>query len=184
MRKIVYSINVSIDGCCDHTKMVPTEGMLEFFADLLLQADMLVYGRITYQLMVPYWPDVAKNGSPSKAELNFARAFDTTKKLVFSRTMRSVDDKNSLIARGDLEAEILKLKKEVGKDILVGGVDLPSQLTALGLIDEYLFVINPVIAGKGRRLFEDLSLPEKLGLTLVRTESLESGHVALRYVRP
>ena len=183
MRKLVYAINLSIDGCLDHTKMLPNEEMLEFFTQLTRDAGLLVYGRITYQLMVPYWPDVAKDHSSSKAEKDFADAFDSIDKVVFSKSLGHVKDKMTRVVRTDLKDEILKLKQESGKDILVGGVDLPSQLIALGLVDEFLFVVNPIIAGGGRRLLEGIHLPEKLQLTLVDSNILKSGHVALRYVK-
>jgi dihydrofolate reductase len=142
-----------------------------------------VLGRKTYQLMVPYWPDVLKNQSESKADTEFARAFDTTNKIVFSRSLDSVEDRNTRIVRGNLRDEILKLKQEQGKDILVGGVDIPSQLIELGLVDEYRFVVGPIVAGEGRRLLQGVSLPEKLQLKLVESKIFKSGSVALRYLK-
>ena len=133
--------------------------------------------------MVPFWPDVAKNLSSSKKEKDFADAFDTIDKVVFSKSLDKVEDKRTRIVRTDLKDEILKLKQEPGKDILVGGVDLPSQLIALGLVDEFLFVVNPIIAGGGRRLLEGIHLLENLQLTLVDSNIFKSGHVALRYVK-
>jgi dihydrofolate reductase len=183
MRKLVYAINLSIDGCFDHTKMLSNEEIHDFFAKLIRDAGLLVYGRITYQLMVPFWPDVAKNRSMSKTSLDFADAFDSIDKVVFSKSLDPVEDKRTRVVRTDLKDEILKLKQEPGKDILVGGVDLPSQLIALGLVDEFLFVVNPVIAGGGRRLFEDIPLPKGLQLTLADSNILKSGHVVLRYVK-
>ena len=134
-------------------------------------------------LMVPYWPDIAKSQSETKAENEFAQVFDSKKLVVFSRSLEKVEGENTRIVRGNLQDEILKLKQETGKNIQVGGVDIPSQLIELGLIDEYYFVVNPVIAGKGRRLFEGVSLPEKLRLKLVESKSFTSGHVALHYVK-
>jgi dihydrofolate reductase len=146
-------------------------------------AGVLVYGRTTYQLMVPYWPDIAKSQSETKADIEFAQAFVSKKIVVFSRSLTSAEDGNTRIVRTNLRDEILKLKQEPGKDILVGGVDVPSQLTELGLIDEYRFVIAPIIAGEGRRLFERVSLPEKLKLKLVESKVLKSGSVVLRYLK-
>ena len=125
--------------------------------------------------MVPYWPDVAKNQSETKAENEFARAFDSINKIVFSRSLDSAEDKNTRIVRTNLRDEILKLKQEQGKNILVGGVDIPSQLIELGLVDEYRFVVSPIIAGEGRRLLEGVSLPEKLQLKLVESKIFKSG---------
>ena len=184
MRNLIYTINLTLDGCCDHTKFNPDEGMLEHYTRLLQDVDLLVYGRKTYQLMVPYWPEVAEDESASKADKEFAQAFVSLNKIVFSRSLGSVEDKNTSILRTDLRDEILKLKQEPGKNIVVGGVDIPSQLIKLGLVDEFLFVVFPVIAGGGRRLLEGVSLHDKLQLKLVDSKTFKSGCVALRYRRP
>jgi len=181
MRKVIFGINLTIDGCCDHTKVNANEDIHEYFAQQMREADTLVYGRITWQLMVPYWPDVAKTQSgPTKSINDFALAFDSVRQIVvFSRTLQTVGAKNTRIVHGDLENEIRKLKQEPGKDILVGGVDLPSQLIELDLIDEYCFVIHPVLVGEGRRLLEGINLQEQL--QLVDSKIFKSGCVALRY---
>jgi dihydrofolate reductase len=184
MRNVIYAINITLDGCCDHTKFNPDEETLEYFMRLLRdEAGLLVYGRKTYQLMVPYWPDIAKSQSEAKADIEFARTFVSKKKIVFSRSLASAEDGNTRIARTNLRDEILKLKQEQGKHILVGGVDIPSQLMELGLIDEYRFVVAPIIVGKGSRLFEGVNLPEKRRLKLVESKSFKSGSVALRYLK-
>jgi dihydrofolate reductase len=181
MRKLIFAINTTLDGCVDHTKQFVDEEPLEYSAHLLQDADLLVFGRKTYQLMVPYWPDVLKNPSETKEDREFARAFVSINKLVFSRSLDSAEDGNTRIARTNLRDEILKLKQEQGKNILVGGVDIPSQLIELGLIDEYRFVVGPTLAGAGRRLLEGVSLPEKLQLKLVDSKFFKSGCVALNY---
>ncbi len=184
MRNVIFAINITLDGCCDHTKGIADEELLEHYTQLLRdEAGLLVYGRKTYQLMVPYWPDIAKNQSEAKAENEFARTFDSINKIVFSRTLTSAEDSNTRILRGDLHDEILKLKQEQGKNILVGGVSVPSQLIELGLVDEYRFVVQPIVAGEGRRLLEDVSLREKFQLKLVESKILKSGCVALRYLK-
>lgn len=183
MRNLVYAINISLDGCCDHTKTIGSEEILEFHTQLLREVDLLVFGRKTYQLMVPYWPEVAKNSSETKASIEFARAFDSINKIVFSRSLERAEDRNTRIVRGDLRDEILKLKKEPGKNILAGGVDVPSQLVELGLVDEFLFVVQPIIAGEGRRLLDRVRMAEILHLKLVDTKILKSGCVALRYLK-
>ena len=183
MRNVIYAINVTLDGCCDHTKFNPDEEALEYHTHLLRDFDVLVFGRKTYQLMVPYWPDIAKSQSETKADIEFAQAFVSRKKVVFSRSLDGAEDGNTRIVRTNLRDEILKLKREPGKDILVGGVDIPSQLTELGLIDEYRVVIMPIIAGAGRRLFEGVNLQEKLRLKLVESKVFKSGCVALRYLK-
>jgi len=184
MRNLIYAINVTIDGCCDHTKFNPDEETFEYFMHLLRdEAGLLVYGRKTYQLMVPYWPEVARDQSTTKAEKEFARTFDSLQKIVFSRSLGSAEDRNTRIIRTNLHDEITKLKQEQGKNILVGGVDIPSQLIELGLVDEYRFVVQPILAGEGRRLMEGVSLPEKLQLKLVESKPFKSGCVALRYLK-
>ncbi len=183
MRNLVYMINITLDGCCDHTKMVPDDELFGDSTNLLREIDLLVFGRKTYELMVPYWPDVANDPSATKADKEFADAFVATKKLVFSRSLASVEGTNTKIVRTNLRDEILKLKQQQGKNILVGGVNIPSQLMALDLIDEYHFVVQPIIAGEGTRLLAGISLPEKLQLKLVDSKVLKSGSVALHYVK-
>ena len=156
---------------------------LNISPDLMRDVDLQVFGRKTYELMVPYWPDVAKDQSASKADKEFARAFESTNKLVFSRSLDSAEARNTRIVRTNLRDEILKLKQEQGKNILVGGVDIPSQLIELGLVDEYRFVVTPIIAGEGRRLLEGVSLQERLQLKFVESKIFKSGCVALRYVK-
>ena len=182
MRNLIFAINVTLDGCCDHTKLNPDDEVHEFFTDLMRDVDLFVYGRKTYQLMVPFWPDVAKNHSgPTNAMNEFAQAFDSINKLVFSQSLDTAEEKNTRIVRTNLQDEISKLKQEQGKNILLGGVDIPSQLTELGLVDEYHFVVQPFVVGEGRRLFDSLSLPENLKLKLVESKFFKSGSVALHY---
>jgi dihydrofolate reductase len=183
MRNVIYAINITLDGCCDHTKQIADEETHEYFTHLMRDVDLLVFGRKTYQLMVPYWPDVAKSQSETKAENEFAQAFDSKKLVVFSRSLDSVEDRHTRIVRTNLRDEILKLKQEPGKNILVGGVDIPSQLIELGLIDEFRFVVQPIIAGEGRRLLEGVNLPKKCQLKLVESKIFKSGCVALRYLK-
>jgi dihydrofolate reductase len=183
MRKVIYAINGTLDGYFDHTNGAPDDQVMEYYTNLLRGVDTLVYGRKTYQLMFPYWPDVLKNPADRTVDHEFAREFVSKKMVVFSRTLDGVDEKNTRIVRTNLRDEILKLKQEPGKDILLGGVDIPSQVIALGLVDEYRFMVLPVIAGKGRRLFEGVSLQEKLQLKLVESKIFKSGCVALRYAK-
>lgn len=183
MRKLIFAINTTLDGCVDHTKGFADDETHEYFTDLLREVDLLVYGRITYQLMVPFWPEVAKNQSMTKASNEFAKAFDSINKIVISRTLDSAEDKNTRIVRTNLHDEILRLKQEEGKNILTGGVSIPSQLIELGLVDEYRFVVGPIVAGEGRRLLEGVSLRESLQLKLVESKIFQSGCVALRYLK-
>jgi dihydrofolate reductase len=183
MRNLIFGINITLDGCCDHTNQFADEETHEYWTGTLREADLLVYGRKTYELMVPFWPEVAKTQSMTKALNEFAQVFDSIKRVVFSRSLDSAEDGNTRIVRGNLRDEILKLKQEKGKNILTGGVSLPSQLIELGLVDEYRFVVGPVIAGAGRRLLDGASLPEKLQLKLVESKIFKSGCVALRYLK-
>src|SRR5690349_1669210 len=146
MRNLIFGINMTLDGCVDHTKGIADEELHDFFTGLMRDVDLLVYGRKTYELMVPFWPDVAKNrNAPTEAMNEFAEIFTAIDKVVFSKTLESVEDKNTRIIRGNLKEEILKLKQQPGKNISTGGVELPEQLMELDLIDEFYFVVQPVI---------------------------------------
>jgi dihydrofolate reductase len=180
-RNVIFAINITLDGCCDHTKMIGDEEIHEYFTHLMRDVDLLVFGRKTYQLMVPFWPDVAKKHSMTKATNEFADTFDSINKIVFSQSLDSAEGKNTRIVRTKLQDEILKLKQEQGKNILTGGVAIPSQLIELGLVDEYHFVVQPIVVGEGRRLLEGSSLQERLQLKLVESKIFKSGCVALRY---
>lgn len=184
MRKLIYAINLTLDGCFDHTNMVPDEEVFDYYINLVRDAGAFIYGRKTYELMVPYWPDVAKDKSSTKADVEFAEAFMAIDKMVVvSKTLDKVEGKNTQIIRANLHDEILKLKQQEGKYILTGGVDIPSQLIALGLIDEFRFAIYPIIAGKGKRLMESVNLPELAKLKLVESKVYRSGTVLLRYLK-
>jgi dihydrofolate reductase len=185
MRHLIFAINITADGCCDHTKFSGDDEIHEYFARLLRDVDAVVYGRKTYQLMVPFWPDVARNHSgPTKAFNDFAQAFAAVNKIVvFSRSLDKAEGNNTRIVRTQLQDEIMKLKQEPGRDMATGGVDLPSQLIELGLVDEFRFVVHPTVAGEGRRLLAGISLQEKLQLRLVESQVFKSGCVALRYVK-
>jgi dihydrofolate reductase len=183
MRKLIYTINITIDGCCEHTKVgPPDEETFDYYIQLVRDCGLLIYGRKTYQLMVPYWPDIAKNQNDTKADIEFAEAFVAANKIVFSRSLESVESKNTRLVRTDLREEILKLKQEPGNDIYVGGVNLASQLIALGLVDEYRIIVAPIFGGQGRRLLDGASLQESLRVKLIETRTFKkSGWIALHY---
>ena len=186
MKKVIFAINTTLDGVVDHLKIGPPDQETgEYFIHLTREADTFLYGRKTCQLMVPYWPDVAKNpsGQPT-ARIEFARAFDAVDKIiVFSQSLDSAEGEKTRIVHTGLHDEVVKLKQEQGKNIMTGGVTLASQLAKLGLIDEYHFVVYPIIVGEGRRLFEGISLQEKLGLKLVESKTFKSGCVLLHYLK-
>lgn len=185
MRKLIYAINMSVDGGCDHTNLAPDDEILEYYTRLVRSVDVFLYGRLTYQLMVPYWPDIARDPTgQTKADVDFARAFDSVSKtVVFSRSLAGAEDGKTTMVRANLKDEVLKLKQESGRDILVGGVSLPSQLMELGLIDEFRIVVQPVVVGEGRRLFGGARPPQRLQLKLAESRTFESGWILLRYLK-
>ncbi len=181
MRKVFFAINSTADGFCGHTDMIPDEELHEFFTNVLRNSSVILSGRTTYQLMVPYWPDIARNQSETKAENEFALVYDSLDKVVFSKTLKHVEGKNTRIVSGNAAEELMALKQQPGKDICVGSLSVASQLSERGLIDEYYFVIHPVFAGKGPRLFETVKLKERILLELVDSKILKSGAVFLHY---
>jgi len=178
MRKLIAAINMTLDGFCDHTSGVPDEEIHQHYADLLRSTDTALYGRLTYQLM-EFWRTVLENPTGDKAMDDFALAIDNTPKLVFSRTLKNVDWKSAKLASQDLEKEVLELKQQSGKDILVGSRSLIIQLMKLNLIDEYQLCIHPVVAGAGLPLFENIK--DRTVLKLIKTKTFGGGAVTLYY---
>lgn len=181
MRKLVFGINTSADGFYGHTGMVADDVLHQYFTDLLKTADQILYGRKTYELMVPFWPDVANNKSMSTVSNEFAEVFTGMEKILFSRTITKVDDPNTTVANLPLVETVSKLKKQVGRDICIGSLSIAAQLSQVGLIDEYRFVIHPVLVGSGPRLFGEHSLTNSLFLDLLDTQTFPSGTIALHY---
>ena len=183
MRPLRYSINVTLDGCCDHLAAIPDESLHRHAAENIASADALLFGRVTYEMMEEAWRSDPQTGAlPDWMEdwmKPFARTIDAAKKYVVSSTMNQADWNSELI-RGDLEQAVRKLKQMPGKGLFTGGVTLPQTLAELGLIDEYEFIVHPRVAGRGPTLFAGLSKP--LDLTLVDRKELASGAVARRYV--
>ena len=182
MRPLRYSINVTLDGCCDHRAIVPDEELHRHAAENLGQADALLFGRVTYQMMEAAWRPAARTGArPDWMEPwmePFARTIDAAKKYVVSNTLERVDW-NAELLRGDLAQAVEQLKRGAGKELFVGGVTLPLALAELGLIDDYEFVVHPKIAGHGPTLFAGLS--KHIDLKLVSRRDFRSGAVAMRY---
>ena len=181
MRPLRYSINVTLDGCCDHQVGIPDEELHRHFADELERADALLFGRVTYEMMEAAWRQPATGTWPDwMAEwmIPFARTIDRAKKYVVSSTLDQVDW-NAELVRGDLENAVRELKREPGNGLYVGGVTLPLALAELGLIDEYQFMVHPKLVGHGPALFAGLSKP--LDLKLVGRQEFDSGAVAMRY---
>lgn len=181
MRPLRYSINVTLDGCCDHQAVSPDDEIHRFWAHNLDRADDLLFGRVTYQMMEEAWRRPADGVWPDwmdASEIEFAETIDAKKKHVVSRTLDHVDW-NSELVQGDLGDAIRELKQQPGGAISVGGLTLPLALADLGLIDEYEFVVHPVIAGHGPTLFAGLH--ERLDLRLVGRDEFRSGALLLRY---
>jgi dihydrofolate reductase len=181
MRPLKYSINVTLDGCCDHRAGRTDEELHRYWAESLAQADALLFGRVTYEMMEAAWRPSATGVRPEwMADWMepFARTIDAAKKYVVSSTLDRVDW-NAELVRGDLGTAVEQLKRESGKGLFVGGVKLPQALAELGLIDEYEFVVHPRVAGHGPTLFAGLS--KYVDLKLVSRLEFGSGAVALRY---
>jgi dihydrofolate reductase len=178
MRPLRYSINVTLDGCCDHRAISANEDVHRHAAENLAQADALLFGRVIYEMMEAAWrPRRGTEARPDWME-PFARTIDAAKKYVVSSTLHRVDW-NAELVRGDLGKAVQQLKQEPGKGLLVGGVKLPLALAELGLIDEYELVVQPRLAGHGPTLFAGLS--KYVDLKLVSRLELDSGAVAMRY---
>jgi dihydrofolate reductase len=180
MRPLRYSINVTLDGCCDHRAGIPADEELHRHAvENLDQADALLFGRVTYQMMEAAWRLSTRTVAMPDWTEPFARTIDAAKKYVVSRTLDRVDW-NAELVRGDLGKAVQQLKQEPGKGLFTGGVKLPQALAELGLIDEYEFVVHPRLAGHGPTLFAGLS--KYVDLKLVSRLEFDSGAVAMRYV--
>ena len=178
MRPLRYSINVTLDGCCDHRAFTPDEDLHNHAAENIAQADALVFGRVTYELMEAGWRSPASRKALPDWMEPFAQTIDAAKKYVVSSTLERVDW-NAELVRGDLETAVRQLKQEPGEGLFIGGMQLPLALAELGLIDEYEFVVHPTVAGHGPTLFAGLSKP--LDLKLVSRVEFGSGAVATRY---
>ena len=178
MRPLRYSINVTLDGCCDHREGIADEDIHRHAMENITQADALLFGRVTYQMMEEVWRLATRTVVMPDWTEPFARTIDAAKKYVVSSTLERVDW-NAELVRGDLGAAIQKLKQEPGKGLFTGGVKLPLALAELGLIDEYELVVHPRIAGHGPTLFAGLS--KHVDLKLVGRLEFGSGAVAMRY---
>jgi len=187
MRKLIAAINMTLDGYCDHTAGIPDEEIHQHYTDLLSNADTILYGRITYQLM-EYWRTLLENPRPTgssgrasdeKSMNDFAIAIDKIPKIVFSHTLKNVEWESAKLANRGIEEEVLELKQQSGKDILVGSRSLIIQLLKLNLIDEYQLCIHPVIAGTGLLLFENIK--DRTILKLMKTKTFRGGALMLYY---
>lgn len=178
MAKLIAAMNMTLDGFCDHTAMIADDEIHQHYSDLLRNADAVIYGRITYQLM-EYWKSVVANPTGNKATDEFGEVIDSITKIVYSRTLDKVDWKNTALKRDIVTDEILELKQQASKDILVGSPSLIVALANLKLIDEYQISIQPTIAGTGLVLFKDIN--DRIDLKLTKTKTFGCGAVILCY---
>lgn len=182
MRPLRYAINVTLDGCCHHEAgLAPDEESMRYWTDELAAADALLYGRVTYEMMASAWRRPATGAWPDwmqEWEIPFAETIDRAEKHVVSATLDRVDW-NAELLQGDLEQGVQRLKQEPGRGLLVGGVTLPAALADLSLIDEYVLVVHPIVAGHGPRLLEGLR--ERVPLERIERHDFRSGAVAVRY---
>jgi len=178
MRKLVAAMNMTLDGFCDHTSMIADDEVHRHYTELLRGADLVLYGRKTFQLM-EFWPTLVANPSGNKAMDEFAAVMDAIHKIVYSRTLENVEWKTAELKREIVENEIVGLKQQDGKNILVGSPSLIVQLGNLGLIDEYQLGINPTVAGSGLPLFKNVS--DRIDLRLTNTKTFACGVVIHTY---
>ena len=179
MRKLITSINMTLDGFCDHEAGIVDEELHEKVNELFNEVDTVIFGRVTYQLMEEGWPSVVMNPTGIKSVDEFAVLIDQVQKVVFSHTLKQVSWNNTRLAEGELIEEVKKLKQMPGKNMLAGGPSIIDTLMVAGLIDEYYLWVHPIVLGKGLPLFKNI--PERINLKLINTITLGSGVVILHY---
>ncbi len=181
MRKVIAAINMTLDGFCDHTAGIADDEIHEHYSELLRSAGVVLYGRVTYQLM-EYWPTVVKNPTGNKSIDEFAVIMDNIPKIVFSHTLKTVDWKTARLAKRDLKEEVIELRQSPNggsKDILVGSPSLIIALAQLNLVDEFQLCVHPVVLGSGLPLFKNIN--DSIELKLLKTKTFGSGVVTLYY---
>jgi dihydrofolate reductase len=181
MRKLITAMNVTFDGYCDHTAMIADDEVHEHYNDLLRNAGALLYGRITYQLMESYWPTVVENPTGNKPVDEFAVLIDDIPKIVFSRTLKNVGWKNTLLKKEIIKEDVLELKQQSGKNVFVGSPSLIVALSNLDLVDEYQLSVHPTILGSGLPLFKNIK--NRIDLKLLNTKTFGCGAVTFYYER-
>ena len=182
MRKLIAAINMTLDGFCNHTAGIADDELHQHYNELLSTADTILWGRTTYQLMESSWPTIVKNPTGNKPEDEFAVLIDNISKIVYSRTLKNVDWKNTKLKKEVIKEEILELKQSRNggsKNILVGSPSLIAALTQLDLIDEYQLCVQPIILGRGLPLFKNVK--DRMNLALLKTKPFGSGAVTLYY---
>ena len=179
MRKLIAAMNMTLDGFCDHTSMNADDEIHQHYNDLLSEADTLIYGRTTYQLMESYWPAVVREPTGNKPTDDFAVLIDGISKIVYSRTLNNVDWNNTELKNELLKEEILELKQRIGKNILVGSPSMIVAFSQLGLVDEYQLGLHPTVVGTGLPLFKNIN--DRIDLKLSKTKTFGCGALMLYY---
>ncbi|NLR58117.1 dihydrofolate reductase [Chitinophaga polysaccharea] len=179
MRKVIAAINMTLDGYCDHTKGIVDDEIHQHYTELLRHSGAVLYGRITYQLMESFWPNVVKNPTGNKTIDEFAVAMENIPKITFSHTLENVEWASATLAKRSIGEEVIALKQQPGEDILVGSRSLIITLMNMQLIDEFQLCVHPIIAGKGLSLFANIN--DSIRLHLAKTKTFGSGVVAFYY---
>ena len=179
MRKIFYSINITIDGFADHTAVIADNELHDFFTCYLDTVDLVLLGRTTYEMMASYWPHAREDPKSTKSMIEFADRYNAVQKIVFSNSLKDVNWNNTSLNKKNLIEEVLKLKAMNGKNISAGSLSIASALMVKNLIDEYWILVHPVVLGSGKKLFENIT--NKVALKLIDTKTLGSGAVVLHY---
>lgn len=178
MRKLIWQMNVSLDGFADHTVAIADDELFDFSTRQMEKMDMLLFGSVTYELM-ECWHQTPDDPNATKKMLEFANKFNAMPKVIFSRTLLKTKRENERLVKDNAIEEIKKLKQQSGKDMSIAGLRFPQELVRRGLIDEYLLLLQPVVVGNGKRLFGDLE--DKINFKLIETKAFKSGVVVLRY---
>lgn len=179
MRKLIATMNMTLDGFCDHTAMMADDEIHDHYTTLINHSGLLLYGRTTYQLMESYWPAVVKTPTGNRATDDFAAAIDNASKMVFSRTLQRVDWRNTTLKNELRQEEILELKQQPGRDLLVGSPGLILALARLNLVDEFQLSVQPTVVGAGLPLFKNIT--KRIDLKLLKTKTFGCGAITLYY---
>ena len=179
MRKVVFAINITINGSADHTEGIVDDELHDFYANLLNDMDVILFGRKTYQLIESFWPIAYKDPRSTKSILRFADKINFIRKVVFSNTLKEVNWENANLVNGNVSNEVLSLKRKPGKNISVGSLSIASELTDAGLIDEYWFLVHPIFSSSNKRIFNNIR--KRVNLKLIGADKLSSGVVVLHY---
>jgi dihydrofolate reductase len=180
MRNVMFAMNISIDGCYDHTLFAPDEELMDYFIDMMRDTGVIVYGRKTYEMMVPYWPEVAKKRSGTPRDIAFADAMTPIEKIVISRTLKEAVE-NTRVVNENPEGLLRDLKRQPGKKIALSSTSMLPHMLELGLIDELYLIVHPALAGENKRLFNSFLIREKRNFILAETRQFKSGVIALHY---